>query len=366
MNKKFLIDYLNTDSPSHDEIEAQRVWVKELKTISHHQELLNDNYGNVAAIVKKELVEKYIYEEPFKVVIDAHCDEIGWVVSRITDEGFIYVKRNGGTDNDITPATRIKIMTESGRKINGFFGWIPIHLKERDKEKVKKPTEDNIFIDVAATSKEEVEEMGIELGNHIVVNREAEIINDKYVVGKSLDDKIGGFILIEVLRMLKEEKIKLPYDLYVVNSVQEETGLRGAHMITETIKPDVAICIDPCFDTNTPMIDKDKYGDFKLGDGVIFRKGSDVHINMFRLMKQVAKDNDIKHKVSIGGGGGTNTNSYNLSNGGVISSTLSIPLRYMHTPNEMVLLTDIEEAIEYMVQLLLNIEYKHDFKDSIE
>lgn len=362
MNKQFLINYLNTDSPSHNEIEAQRVWVKELEKNVEKYELITDNYGNVAVLISKDYQHSQDSNR-YKVVIDAHCDEIGWVVSRITDDGFIYVKRNGGTDNDITPATRIKIITESGKKINGFFGWIPIHLKEHDEKKVKKPTEDNIFIDVCARSREEVEEMGIELGDHVVVNREAEIINNKYVVGKSLDDKIGGFILMEVLK--KITKIKLPYDLYVVNSVQEETGLRGAHMITQTIKPDVAICIDPCFDTNTPMIDKDKYGDFKLGDGVIFRKGNDVHINMFRLMKKVAINNGIKHKVSIGGGGGTNTKSYNLSNGGVVSSTLSIPLRYMHTPNEMVMISDIEEAIEYLFLLLLNIECHHNFKDTI-
>lgn len=364
MNKKFLIDYLNTDSPSHNEIEAQRAWVRELaKTVNDH-ELITDNYGNVAVLFKKTAVPN-LSDEPLKVVIDAHCDEIGWVVSRITEDGFIYVKRNGGTDNDITPAQRVKIMTDSGEKINGFFGWIPIHLKERDEKKVKKPTEDTIFIDVCARSREEVEAMGIDLGDHVVVNREAEIIDDKYVVGKSLDDKIGGFILMEVMRFLTDNNIKLPFDLYVVNSVQEETGLRGAHMITQTIKPDVAICFDPCFDTNTPMIDKDKFGDFKLGDGVVFRKGKDVHINMFRLMKKVANDNDINYKASIGGGGGTNTNSYNLSNGGVVSSTISIPLRYMHTPNEMVQISDIEVAIEYIVQLLLNIEHNHDFKDKL-
>jgi tetrahedral aminopeptidase len=360
MDKKFLIEYLNTDSPCSNEVEAQKAWIEQVK--GDCEQLITDNYGNTVALIRK--TDGDINEE-YKVVIDAHCDEIGWVISRITDDGFIYVKRNGGTDNDITPGTRVKIMTEKwgedGKqiKVKGFFGWIPIHLKKKTPDK---PTEDNLFIDVSASSLEDIESMGIEVGNYIVVDREAEIINDKYVVGKSLDDKVGGFILSEVLKKLKEDNVKLPYDLYVVNSVQEEVGLRGAKMITETIKPDVAICFDVCFDTNTPMIDKLKYGDFKMGDGVVFRQGSDVHINLLRLMKKVATEKEVPYKVSVGGGGGTNTFSYYLSNGGVVTSTLSIPLRYMHTPNEMVMLDDIQKTVDYYVELLKNIEYKHDFK----
>lgn len=354
MDKKFLLDYLNTDSPSTNEVEAQKAWIEQVKGLS--DEIITDNYGNTVAKVLNDSMTT----NRFKVVIDAHCDEIGWLISRITDNGFIYVKRNGGTDNTITPGQRIKIMTEESGKIKGFFGWIPIHLKDR--EKPEKATEDNIYIDVAATSKEEVEAMGIEVGNYVIVDREAEIMNDKYVVGKSVDDKIGGFIHSEVLKRLKEENIKLPYDLYVVNSVQEEVGLFGAKMITETIKPDIAVCFDVCFDTNTPMIKKDKFGDFKMGEGVVFRQGKDTHINLVRHMKKVARANEIPFKMSVGGGGGTNTFSYYLSNGGVVTSTLSIPLRGMHTPNEMIDLDDVETSINYYIELLKSIEFEHNFK----
>jgi putative aminopeptidase FrvX len=267
MDKKFLIDYLNTDSPSTNEVEAQKLWIEQSKGL--YDEIITDNYGNVALVVTNS--EK----SDFKVVIDAHCDEIGWVIKDISDDGFLHVKRNGGTDNDITPGTRVKIITEkldeNGNpiKVKGFFGWIPIHLKNPDS--LDKLTEENMFIDIAAMTKDEVVEMGIELGNYVVVDREAEIIKDKIVVGKSLDDKIGGFILNEVLKKLKNDNIKLPYNLYVVNSVQEEVGLRGAKMITETIKPNVAICFDVTFDTNTPLISKTKHGDFKMGEGVVLR-----------------------------------------------------------------------------------------------
>ena len=353
MNKEFLKKYLNTDSPSTFEVGAQKVWIEQVSKYSDMIE--SDNFGNVFAY-KKSLNDNI---DRYRVVIDAHCDEIGWVVSSIDSDGFLRVKRNGGTDNEITPSTNVKILTDSGKKIKGVFGTTPIHLK--DKEQFK-PTQENIYIDVFATSKKEVEEMGIEIGNYVVFDRDVEIINDKYIIGKSLDDKIGGFIIAEVLKKIKEEDIKLPYDLYVVNSVQEEVGLRGAKMITETIKPDLAICFDVHFDTNTPNIDKSKYGDTKMGNGLIFRSGYDVQPNVLKFMKKVANENNYKYNVIIGGAGGTNTSGYNLSNGGVLASTISIPLRYMHTPNEVVLLEDIELTINYFVDLLKNIEYKHNFK----
>lgn len=351
MDKNFLLDYLKTDSPSSFEVEAQKLWIDKVKNYCSHVE--TDYYGNADAIVSS------INPESFNVVLDAHCDEISWIVSRITDGGFIYVKRNGGTDNDLAPGTKVKILTESGKKVSGFFGSVPIHLKHGEKD--TKMTEDNIFIDISTTSKEEVEERGVEIGNYVVVDRTPEIIDDKYVVGKSVDDKIGGFILFEVLKKLKEEKVHLGYNLHVVNSVQEELGLRGAKMITDKIKPEIAICFDVTFDTNTPMISKDKHGDFKMGEGLVFRQGRDVHPKLLGVMKDVAKEKEIPYKIRICNGG-TNTTSYNLSNGGVVTSTLSIPLRYMHSPNETVSLDDVQHSINYLVELLKKLNTGNNFK----
>lgn len=357
MDKRFLVEYLETDSPSTYEIEAQNVMIKEIGHLA--DEIITDNYGNVAFKIKGTS------DNPYKVVIDAHCDEIGWVVKRINDDGLLFVTKNGGTDNIITPGQEVKVFTnkmENGKhfKVKGFFGWIPIHLKDFDKtEKIKI---DDLYVDVGASSKEDVEKMGIEIGNFVVMNREPKFMNDDILVSKSLDDKIGGFIFSEVVKNLIENGIKLPYDLYIVNSVQEEVGLYGSKMITETIKPDVAICFDVSFDTSSPGIDKNKHGDFKLGEGIIFRKGKDVNHKLFELMKKVSKENEIPFKVCVGGAGGTNTFGYYISNGGVVTSTVSIPLRYMHNPNEMINLSDVEKAINFFDKLLLNIENNHDFK----
>jgi putative aminopeptidase FrvX len=355
MDKKFLLKYLNTDSPSTLEAESQKVWMKELN--NYVDEVITDNYGNVILLIKGTNHKEH--GDNYKVVIDAHADEIGWIVKSIDDNGFISVHRNGGTDNDITQGMPVKIMTSKG-KVKGFFGSPPIHLKDRSgKNEVKL---EDLTIDVGANNKKGVEKLGISIGDFIVVDRQAEFMNKKFVVGKSLDDKIGGFIHSEVIKKLKKDKIELPYDLYIVNSVQEEVGLRGARMVTEKIKPDVAICFDVSFDTSTPGINKSKHGDYKIGEGLIFRQGSDVHNNILKLMKDVADENKIDYKIQVGGSGGTNTYSYYLSNGGVISSTLSIPLRYMHTQNEMVKMSDVKLAVNFYIKMLMKIENNHNFK----
>lgn len=360
MNIEFLKQYLNTDSPSTFEVEAQKVWIDYVKQFTDNYE--TDNYCNAFTVLKSKL----LIDRRFKVALDAHCDEISWQVCSIDDNGFIRVKRYNGTDNEITPTTEIKIITnkldDNGNyiKINGVFGTLPIHLKERGK--VTEITPESLYIDVCAESKEEVEQLGIELGNYVVQRKNVEFVNDKYVISKALDDKIGGFINAEVLRTIVENKIELPFDLYIVNSAQEEVGLRGAKMITERIKPDVVISFDVTFDASTPNVNNSKHGKNKINDGVIFRLGADVNKKLFDLMKNVADNCSIPYKIEVGGAGGTNTTAYNLSNGGVATSCVSIPLRYMHTPNEKISLSDTKYAIDFLVELLKVIKYEHDFK----
>jgi len=362
-----MLNYLKTDSPSTYEVEAQKFWLREAG--QYGDEFGSDIYGNAFVIYKTKNKFRGSAEIPkehiMKVVVDAHCDEISWVVKSIDDNGLIRVLRNGGTDNDITIGQKIKIIInklddDKHIKIPGFFGWIPIHLKK--KEKPDKPNNDNLFIDIGVSSKDEAINLGVDIGNFIVMDREPEILNGKYIVGKSLDDKIGGIITMNLIRKLYDDEVELPFDLYLVNSVQEEIGLRGAKMITNTIKPDVAICFDPTFDTNTPLINKKIDGDYKLGDGLVFRQGGDVNHKLLSLMKEISRRHGHPYKVCVGGAGGTNTTAYNISNGGIPSAIASIPLRYMHTPNEMVDINDVKIATDFLVDLLMSIEDNHNFK----
>ena len=352
MNKRFLQNYLETNSPSTFEKEAQEVWKNYMSNYTSN--FIIDNYGSVAAIIKS----KYNLDNPYKVVIEAHCDEVNFMVKNITDNGLIYVS-GVGIDFSLVPGLPVNIMGSKGL-VKGFFGWPPAHLNSGD-DKVT-PSAEKMFIDIGVSNKDEVYKLGIDIGDFIVFDRKPDI-TDTIITSKSLDDKIGGFVIAEVVKELFEQNIELPYDLYIVNAVQEEVGLRGAKMITDTIKPDVAICIDVCHDTSNPLLNKSKVGDYKIGEGIVLSQAPAIHRNLLNLMKKVAKDNDIKYKMIVSGGGtGTDTDMYTLSNGGVISSLISIPVKYMHTPNEMASIEDVKSAIKFYVEVLKNINYQHDFK----
>ena len=346
---KFLENYVNSYSAVSYESVGQKVWADYVK--DYVDRMYDDNYGNVVAVLNPE--------EPFKVVIDAHADEISWFISGIDSNGNIFVKRNGGSDVQIAPSKNVLIYTQTGKIIQGVFGWQAVHVREADfKVELK-----NLWIDVGATSEKEVKEMGIQIGDIAIFDEKFRILNGNKFCGKSLDDKIGGFILSQVLYKLSENKIKLPYGLYVVNSVQEEIGLRGAEMATQSIKPNVSIVFDACHDTSAPGINKKENGEYKLGDGIIFTHSPAVHRGFLNLMVETAKENNIKYGFSVKQRNtGTNTDSYAYSNGGVVSSLISIPMKYMHTTTEMVLDSDVELAIDFIYHLLLKIEKNHDFR----
>jgi putative aminopeptidase FrvX len=345
----FLEKYINTSSPVTDEIEGQKVWADYATNLV--DKIYDDNYGSVVGVLNPD--------ELFKVVIDAHCDEISWIISNIDKEGNLSVKRNGGEDVQIAPGKQILIFTQTGKIVPGIFGWPAIHIR---KPEFKLELE-NLWIDIGASSKKEAIEMGINIGDIAIFDEKFRILNNNKFCGKSLDDKIGGYINLMVLRKLKENNIKLPYGLYVVNSVQEEVGLHGAQMITQQIKPNIAIAFDCCHDTSTLGTNKKENGEYKIGEGVVLTYGPAVHRGFLKLVIDVAKEKNIPFKFGVKQRStGTNTDSYAYSNGGVPSVLISIPMRYMHTTNEMVQKEDVEHAINLIYNTLLKIENNHDFR----
>jgi putative aminopeptidase FrvX len=346
---KFLEKYVNAYSAvSYETVEGQKVWVDYISNFV--DKVYDDNYGNVVGVINPDA--------SFKVVIDAHADEISWFISHIDKNGNIFVKKNGGSDVQIAPSKNVLIYTQTGKIIPGVFGWIAVHIR-----KDLKLEENNIWIDIGATSKKEVEDMGIQIGDVAIFDEKFRILNGNKYVGKSLDDKIGGYITSQVLKKLFENKIKLPYGLYIVNSVQEEIGLRGAEMITQSIKPNVAIILDGCHETTSPHINTKEQGELSFGDGVVFTHAPAIHRGLLNLMIDVAKENNIKFKMSVKQRNtGTNTDSYAYSNGGVVSNLVSISMKYMHTTCEMVHEDDVNSAIELIYHTLLKIENDHDFR----
>jgi len=345
----FLEKYLNNPSPTGFESEGQKLWLDYIRP--YVDDYFVDHYGTVVGIINPEA--------RYKVVIEAHADEISWFVHYITDDGFLYLRRNGGSDHQIAPSKRVNIHTPKGI-VKAVFGWPAIHTR---KSKEQSPKLTNIFLDCGCESKEEVEKLGIHVGCVVTYEDEFMVLNKNKFLGRALDNRIGGFMIAEVARMLKEDNIELPFGLYITNSVQEEIGLRGAQMIAERIKPDVAIVTDVCHDTSTPMIDKIQQGDLKFGNGPVLTYGPAVQNNLLKLVIDTAEEKKIPYqRAAASRATGTDTDAFAYSNAGVPSVLVSTPLRYMHTTVEMAHREDVENGIRLIYEALTNIKDGHDFR----
>ena len=346
---KFLEEYLNNAAPTGYESNGQKIWMKYLKP--YVDKFITDNYGTAVGVINPE--------KKFKVVIEGHSDEISWYVNYITDNGLIYVIRNGGSDHQIAPSKWVNIHTKEG-VVKGVFGWPAIHVRDHAKE--APPKIDNIFIDIGAKDKKEVEKMGVHVGCVITYPDSFHILNKNKFVCRAIDNRAGGFMIAEVARLIKENKDKLPFCLYVTNSVQEEIGLRGAEMITNTLKPDLAIVTDVTHDTSTPMIEAKKQGDAKIGKGPVITYAPAVQNNLREKIIRIAEKNKIPYqRLASSRYTGTDTDAFAYSNGGVPSALISLPLRYMHTTVEMVQKEDVENVIRLIYETLKNIKSNESF-----
>lgn len=347
---RFFEKYINNPSPTGFEWEGQRLWLDYVNP--YVDETFTDAYGTAVAVINPKA--------EFKVVIEAHADEISWFVNYITKDGLIYVIRNGGSDHQIAPSKRVDIHTEKGI-VKAVFGWPAIHTRSGEKE--ESPTLKNIFLDCGCTSKEEVEALGIHVGCVVTYEDQFMVLNDRYYVGRALDNRAGGFMIAEVARLLKENKKKLPFGLYIVNSVQEEIGLRGAEMIAHRIKPDLAIITDVTHDTQTPMINKVTQGDLACGKGPVVSYAPSVQINFNKLLVDTAIKKGIPfQRQASSRWTGTDTDAFAYSNEGVPSVLISLPLRYMHTTVEMIHKEDVDNVIRLIYEALLSIKSGQDFR----
>ncbi|MDG1330698.1 MAG: M42 family metallopeptidase [Crocinitomicaceae bacterium] len=348
-SQQFLEDYLNNPSPTGFESGGQKMWLDYIRP--YIDEYFTDNYGTVVGVINPEA--------KYKVVIEAHADEISWFVHYITKDGFVYLRRNGGSDHMIAPSKRVNIHTGKGI-VKAVFGWPAIHTRHK---KDPAPSLENICLDCGCSTKEEVLEMGVHVGCVVTFEDEFITLNKNRYCGRALDNRMGGFMIAEVARLLKKDKIELPFGLYIVNAVQEEVGLRGAQMIAQKIKPDVAIVTDVCHDTNTPQISKIVQGDLKSGDGPVLTYGPAVQNNLLKLIINEAEANKIPfQRAAASRATGTDTDAFAYSNEGVPSALISLPLRYMHTTVEMCRKEDVENTIRLIVHSLKKIENNQDFR----
>lgn len=346
---QFLRTYINNPSPVGFESGGQKLWLDYIKPLVNTTFV--DPYGTAVGIINPKA--------DFKVVIEAHADEISWFVNYINNEGVIYLKRNGGVDHQIAPSQRVFIHGKKG-PVKAVFGWPAIHTRINSPEsKEAQPKVDNLFLDCGARTKKEVEALGIHIGAVVTYSDGFDELANGHYIGRAFDNRIGGFMIAEVARMLKDNKKTLPYGLYIVNAVQEEIGLRGAEMIARRIKPNIAIITDVTHDTHTPMINKIIEGDVLCGKGPSLAFGPAIHNKLLDIVQDVAQKNNIPVQMrTVSRSTGTDTDSFAYANDGCPSVLISIPLRYMHTTVEMLHRDDIEQTIHLMYETLLTLTPK--------
>jgi putative aminopeptidase FrvX len=344
----FFRNYINTPSPVGFEHTGQKLWIDYIKPFV--DQIFTDPYGTAVGVINPT--------SDFKVVIEAHVDEISWFVNYITNEGLMYLKRNGGVDHQIAPGQRVWIHGKNG-PVKAVFGWPAIHTRIGSSDKEPVPKVENLFLDCGARNKKEIEDLGIHVGSVVTYQDGFDELAYDYFIGRAFDNRIGGFMIAEVARLLKENKQKLPFGLYIVNAVQEEIGLRGAEMIARRIKPNIAIITDVTHDTGTPMINKMVEGDTSCGKGPSLSYGPAVHNKLLQLVENVAQKADIPVQLrAVSRSTGTDTDSFAYANDGCPSVLISIPLRYMHTTVEMLHRNDVEQTIRLMYETALSLSPK--------
>ena len=344
----FLEKFVNTPSPSGFERPAQEVWRTYVSEFA--ESVRSDVQGNSIGVVNER-------GKP-KVMLVGHCDEIGFMVRYVNEQGFIYFGMIGGVDPNIISAKRVVIYGEKG-PVKGVVGRIAIHLQDRDDEK-KVPKIHDMWIDIGAKSKEEALER-ISVGDPIVFDVGYEILSGDLAVARGFDDKMGAFLVAEALRLVSQEK-GLKAAVYGVSSVQEEISFAGATTSAFSIDPQVAIAVDVGSATDTPAVSKEKHGDCRLGLGPIIDRGSSVSPAVEAALKRVAREKGIPFQIAASPRWtGTDADAVFKSRGGVACGLLSVPNRYMHTPVEIIHLGDLENCAKLMAAFIVQLDERSDF-----
>ena len=327
----FLKCLIETPSPSGFEEQVQLVFQERIQ--DKVDQFYKDLHGNAIGVINPDA--------PFRVMLAGHCDEIGLMVEYINDQGYIYFSTIGGVDAHITPGKRVVIHSSQG-PMKGIIGKKPIHLiEEKERQKVVKIEEQ--WIDVGAKSKEELTKI-IQIGDPITVEVGFERLMGTKVVGRGFDDRVGAFVVAEVLRSVRKERVQC--GIYGVSTVQEELGLRGARTSAFGIDPHVGIAIDVTFASDCPDVDKRKVGDISLGKGPVISRGPNINPHIFRRLVHTAVQKNIPFQIQAESRAtGTDANSIQVNRKGVATGLLGVPNRYMHTPSEVIDLDDLDSTI---------------------
>ncbi len=351
---QFLEDLLNSSSPSGYEIEAAKIFRDYVGEFT--DEVKTDVMGNTISVINPDA--------EFKVMLAGHYDEIGFQIVYISDEGLIYFRPNGGIDKLTVPGTEVVVLTENNGKIPGVIGKKPIHMLD-PKERNNAVELHDSWIDIGVDTKEEAEKI-VAVGDPVAVKSNFKMLNENRVMSKGMDDKIGAFVVAEVMRSLSKRNVKV--GVYGVGTVQEEVGLRGATTSAFAISPNVGIAVDVGFTTDIPDIPKKRIGDIKLGGGPKLTKSADNNIVLAKAIREIAAKHELAYQESVGhrASGGTDTATIQLTQAGVACALVSIPNRYMHSPVEICDLRDTLGAIRIITETICNFTGEESFIPGID
>lgn len=342
-NQEFLKNLLITPSPTGYEDRGLKVWKDYISKFS--DQVVTDAYGSCAAKINTS-------GDVATVMLEAHCDEIGMVVQYISEQGFIYVNKLGGSDSTIARAKKVFIHNKKG-KVVGVTGNTAIHLQDVKNGGGKQPAWKDIYVDIGVSSKKEALEL-VQIGDPITYASDLEFLNDDILTARALDNRIGGYIIAEAMRKIWENRDKLNVNVIALNSVQEEVGGFGARMMSYRFMPDAAIVTDVTHATDTPGINQKESGAVLLGKGPSVQHGGANHPKLVDFIEEICEKEEIEiQHEATSVRTGTDTDSIFYQRTGIPSALISLPLRYMHSPVEVCSMTDVNALIDIMVASVL-------------
>ena len=357
MNKRslqFLETLVNTPSPSGHESRGLRVWMDYAG--QYADETYSDAYGNCVAVLNKGGGPR--------LMLAGHADEIGMTVNFIDDDGYVYVRRLGGTNPAITKAQRVTIHSRKG-PVKGVVGSVAPHLMRTETGAPKVPKIHEVFVDIGVGSRKAAEKL-IRVGDPITLNDQFELLRGDLAVARAFDNRVGTWAVAETLRLLKTGKAKLNAEVCAVANTMEEVGLFGARQIAYSLHPDVALVMDVTHATDYPTVDKRQHGNIKVGQGPTVTHGNCNHPEVIKRVEQVAKrlKLTLQHEA-ISSTSGTDTDAVFWTRGGIPSGLISLPNRYMHSPVEVVSLKDLEQIPQLMAGFAKSLKKGEQFKVNI-
>ncbi len=337
MSKSLLKQLVNADGIAGFEKEVRSIMDRELDFTENSE----DNIGSFVAYKAGE--------GQLNLMLAGHLDEVGFVVSRITDEGFVYIKPVGGWYSQVVLAQKFRITTRQGTKVLAVSGSTPPHILTVDERKEPVKLED-IYLDLGVNNKEEVLSLGVNIGDMITPDIDfTHMNNSDYLMGKAFDNRVGCYIVCEVMKRLKNEKTAA--NIYGVGTTSEEIGLRGAKTVTNYVKPDVAIAIDTTIDASVPNTNNRVEAKSGKGPVVLIMDASIIaHVGLRNYLLDLAEELNIDVQSDFLSGGGTDAGAIHLQGSGVVALSFAIATRYLHSHTSMINYQDVEKAIDLITE----------------